>query len=93
MLLMLFYSNIRFWCIIRWLRSIKRNIIPMFVFIGIINVNSFIAALIPIIGFVPIEMNQIWIILEMSSIFKTIFLAKLCEFFYQISFLLIICFC
>ena len=47
----------------------------MFIFIDIINFNSFIATLISIISFVPIEMNQIWIILEMSSIFKTIFLS------------------
>ena len=51
-------------------------------FIYIINFNSFIMAFISIISFVPIEMNKIRIILEISTVFKSVFLSKLCEFFY-----------
>ena|GEM_PF-951648 len=51
-------------------------------FIYIINFNSFITAFISIISFIPIEMNKIRIILEISTVFKSVFLSKLCEFFY-----------
>ena len=51
-------------------------------FIYIINFNSFITAFISKISFVPIEMNKIRIILEISTVFKSVFLSELCEFFY-----------